>query len=138
MLTQLTRQRRVLIVNGFTDGREMYVAYLRHNSLSVREATSPTTALPLVRRFQPDVIVTDFVFRTGSVDGPGFINAVRQMRDAINPTIIVVSGFTQKRDERRARDAGADAFLIKPCLPEQLLFEVQRALAVRSLDESTR
>ena len=67
------RRWRVLIVNGFADGREMYVHFLRHHDLEVRGAARPTAALRILRRFRPDVIVTDFVFPEGRVDGVTFI-----------------------------------------------------------------
>jgi two-component system, cell cycle response regulator DivK len=41
--------------------------------------------------------------------------------------IIVVSGFTQERHRHAAREAGADAFLPKPCLGD-LVNEVDRLL----------
>jgi two-component system cell cycle response regulator DivK len=123
------RRQRVLIVNGFADGREMYVDFLRHCDLEVRGAARPTAALRILRRFRPDIIVTDFVFPEGRLDGVTFINVVRQQPALYDPVVIVVSGFTQPTDERRARAAGADAFLMKPCLPERLLLEMQRVFA---------
>jgi DNA-binding response OmpR family regulator len=125
------RRWRVLIVNGFTDGREMYVEFLQHHDFDVRGAARPTAALFMRRRFRPDVIVTDLVFPDGGVDGAAFIAGVRRKPDGREPVVIVVSGFTQPADEQRARAAGADAFLRKPCLPQQLLFEMTRLLAQR-------
>jgi CheY-like chemotaxis protein len=125
------RLQRVLIVNGFADGREMYVDFLRHCDLEVRGAARPIAALRILRRFRPDIIVTDFAFPEGRVDGVTFVDVVRQQPDLHDAVVIVVSGFTQPADERRARAAGADAFLIKPCLPERLLLEMRRVLARR-------
>jgi DNA-binding response OmpR family regulator len=71
------------------------------------------------------------VFPDGDLDGLAFVRAVRRRSVPAHPLIIVVSGFTQKTDEYAAHDAGADLFLIKPCLPEQLLREIQRAYETR-------
>jgi two-component system cell cycle response regulator DivK len=122
---------RVLIVNGFADGREMYVDFLQYQGLEVRGVARPTAALRILRRFRPDVIVTDFAFPEGRVDGVTFVSVLRQQPGLQDPAVIVVSGFTQPTDERRARAAGADAFLMKPCLPERLLLEMRRCLALR-------
>jgi two-component system cell cycle response regulator DivK len=131
--------RRVLIVNGFADGRVMYATFLRYHGMTVCDVARPESALYVLDVFQPEIVVTDLVFPpVGRFDGLAFIRAVRQRRNACDPTIVVVSGFTQPTDARRARDAGADAFLIKPCLPEDLLFEMQRAFGVRHSIAATR
>jgi len=101
--TRPARRRRVLIVNGNTDGREMYVDYLRFSGYIVDAAPDPIQALQLVRLRRPDVIVTDFVFPTGRLDGPDFIARVRDLLTGKHPRIVVVSGFTQPADRRRAR-----------------------------------
>jgi CheY-like chemotaxis protein len=132
------RRWRVLIVNGFVDGREMYVDFLRHHDLEVRGVARPRAALRILRRFRADVIVTDFAFPEGRVDGVTFISVVRQQPGLHDPVVIVVSGFTQPADERRARAAGADAFLMKPCLPERLFLEMRRFLALHHAAAASR
>lgn len=131
------QRRRVLIVNGF-DGRRMYACYLQHEGLAVCEAKNPSTALKAIARFRPDVVVTDYVFPGASIDGPAFIRQVRNNSERAQPMIIVVSGFTGPEDARRARAAGADVFLLKPCLPEDLLAHITRSPETRSLMTSSR
>jgi hypothetical protein len=57
------RRRRVLIVNGFADGRDIYVDFLRYHELEVRGAAQPTAALRILGRFRRDIIVTRVAFR---------------------------------------------------------------------------
>jgi DNA-binding response OmpR family regulator len=115
-------------VNGYPDGREMYVDYLRFCGFSVVGASDPSQALRWIQLLVPDVIVTDFVFPTGQLDGPGFIARVRETASGRHPRVIVISGFTQRSDEQRARDAGADRFVLKPCLPHDLLRRIDRIM----------
>ena len=131
--SRIATRGRVLIVNGYTDGREMYVDYLRFSGYIVDAAAEPIEGLQLARLRLPDVIVTDFVFPTGRLDGPDFIARVRESLSLASqyPRIVVVSGFTQPADRQRARHAGANRFLLKPCLPNELLHEVERAMATR-------
>lgn len=124
------RRCRVLVVNGF-DGRRMYASYLEHEGLVVCEATGPRGALSAIRRFHPDVLVTDYVFPGTTIDGPAFIAQVRDDRGCAQPAIVVVSGYTRPEDERRARAAGADDFVLKPCLPADLLAHIVRSLGMR-------
>lgn len=106
----------------------MYASYLEHEGLVVCEATEPLTAFRSIRRFHPDVLVTDYVFPGSTIDGPAFIEQVRHHAGGARPAIVVVSGYTRPEDERRARAAGADVFVPKPCLPENLLAHIARSL----------
>ena len=129
-MVPVNRRCRVLIVNGF-DGRKMYASYLEHEGLVVYEAKGPRGALRAIRRLHPDVLVTDYVFPGTTVDGPAFIERIRNRKARAQPAIVVVSGFTRPEDERRARAAGADDFVLKPCLPADLLTHIVRSLERR-------
>ena len=121
----------VLIVSGF-DGREMYASYLEYEGMLVSEATGPLDALRALDLFHPDVLVTDFVFPGTAIDAPTFIERIRSHRERAQPAIVVVSGYTRPEDECRARAAGADDFVLKPCLPADLLAHVLRTVATRN------
>lgn len=123
---RLHRRTQVVIVNGYADGRDMYVDYLRFHGFLVDAAAEPMEGLRLVQLLAPDVIVTDFAFPTGRLDGPELIARARELAAGRRARIIVISGFTQRTDEERARQAGADRFLLKPCLPKDLLHEIER------------
>ena len=131
MWTWTNRRCRVLIVNGF-DGRRMYASFLEHKGLVVCEATEPRTALREIPRFHPDVLITDYVFPGTTMDGPAFIERVRNHPRRAQPPIVVVSGYTRPEDERRARAAGEDVFVVKPCLPTELLAHIARSVEIRS------
>jgi CheY-like chemotaxis protein len=47
---------------------------------------------------------------------------------------VVVSGFVMSNFQEKAREAGADVFLMKPCLPEDLVRELRRVLNTRKQD----
>jgi CheY-like chemotaxis protein len=120
-----------MIVNGYTDNREMYVDFLRFCGFLVDATPDPWDALLLARLHGPEVIVTDFVFPGVRLDGPEYISRVRKTVNSPQPHIIVISGFTQPAERRRAQDAGADRFLLKPCLPQELLRQIDRAIPSR-------
>ena len=122
---------RVLVVNGYADGRDMYADYLRFNGFMVDAASDPVEALHRIQAVAPDVIVTDFAFPGSGPAGPAFIARVRDMAFGQAPCIIVISGFTQSTDRRQAREAGADRFLLKPCLPKALLRIIDRITLAR-------
>jgi two-component system cell cycle response regulator DivK len=120
----------VLVVNSF-DSRDMYAEYLRLHDYTVRAAATPEEALDEIAAFLPDVVVCDFVFQRSRFDGPAFIRLLRARPEFDNTSVIVVSGYVRAEDRRQSREAGADLFLVSPCLPDHLLFEIRRVLASR-------
>jgi CheY-like chemotaxis protein len=52
--------------------------------------------------------------------------------------IIVLTARVFEPDQVRAHAAGCDIFLPKPCLPDTLVDEIRRMLAVRSRPVRTR
>lgn len=134
-LTDVDRPRRVLIVDGLAEARVVHMTFLRRHGMVARGVARPETALRALSTFRPQVIVTDLVFPGRHVDGLAFINAVRQRQDIREPVVVVVSGFGQQSNLRSARIAGADSFLVKPCLPERLLLEVRRSFYAKQLAE---
>ena len=134
-LPHVDRPRRVLIVDGLAEARVVHMTFLRQHGMVARGVARPETALRVLCAFRPEVIVTDLVFPGRPFDGLAFISAVRQRQDIREPVVVVVSGFTQRSNLRSARIAGADSFLVKPCLPERLLLEVRRSFYARHVAE---
>jgi CheY-like chemotaxis protein len=117
----------VLVVGSFSDC-EMYTEYLRSLGVTVVQGSTPEEAFAHLDTRRPAVIVTDMVFESSAYDGPAFIDALRARPDCVWTNVIVVSGFVRPEDRQRARVAGADLFLTKPCAPEALWRHVARAV----------
>jgi CheY-like chemotaxis protein len=114
----------VLLVDDALDSREMYAFFLRSAGYAVHEAIDGGDAVAIATELRPDVIVMDLSLP--SVDG---FTAIRQLvahpETAAIP-IVVLSGHTFPDDERRAKEAGAAAFLAKPCHPVVLAATVRK------------
>jgi len=116
----------VLLVQPEHDDREMYAEYLSHmglNPLCVREADA---ALRLSAR--ADIVVTGLRL-PGAVDGYALIHKLRCRQLTRHIPIVVLTVCAWSTEEARARRAGCDEFLTKPCLPHVLLREIRRWLA---------
>ena len=133
---QATVARPVLIVDSYRDEAEMYAEYLRSTGAVVEYAPTPEEALPRLRSRPPAVIVADMVFEGSAYDGPAFVHEVRTLPACATTNCIIVSGFPRAEDRERARAAGADLFLVKPCPPDELTRHVVRA--VSAYDRHTR
>ncbi|HUF94300.1 MAG TPA: response regulator [Candidatus Limnocylindria bacterium] len=117
----------ILIVDDFPDNRQMYAEYLAFSGLRVEEAETGHEALEKAFALLPDLIVMDL-----SLPGIDGWEATRRLKaDARTKRIpvIALTGHALAGHSKGALDAGCDAFITKPCLPERLLEEVRKTLA---------
>ena len=74
----------------------------------------------------PDVIVLDLSMPR--LDGVAATKRLKRDARTRHIPIIIVTGYPHKAIQRGALEAGADAFLTKPCLPEDLEREIRKFL----------
>lgn len=99
------------------------VDLLRANGLVVSLSHDRAHALEQLQRSAPDVVVAALP----AGDSPSVVPELRGLAD-LATSVIVASEL----DEREAaREAGADAFLLNSAPPEDLLYEIHRALIMR-------
>ena len=118
----------ILVVDDTVDTRELYALYLRSQGFSVVTAHDGASGVALARDRRPDVIVMDL-----SMPGLDGIAATRQLKadERTRQTpVIILTGYPMRAIQDGALAAGADAFLTKPCLPEDLEQQVQRLLGL--------
>jgi CheY-like chemotaxis protein len=120
------RAPHVLLVEDDCDTREMYSLYLSYSGLHVTEARTGRRALERAREERPDVVVTDIAMP--EMDGLELSRRLRAEEPTHDVPIIAVSG--QASD--RARQAGADVVLEKPCDPDRLLHAIEDVLKSRN------
>jgi two-component system cell cycle response regulator DivK len=129
------RRPRVLLVDDFPDNREMYALYLEYAGFEVAEAATGYEALAQAFAQAPDLIVMDL-----SLPGLDGWEATRRLkRDPRTKQIpiLALTGHALEGFSQGARDAGCDAFVTKPCLPEELAVEIRALLeATASPSES--
>jgi two-component system cell cycle response regulator DivK len=113
----------VLIVDDFEDNRSMYAVYLSYSGYDVVEAADGREAIEVARSKMPDVIVMDISLPV--MDGWEATRRLKADERTRNIPIIALTGHALAGQGRTAREAGCDAFLSKPCLPEMLVEKVQ-------------
>jgi two-component system cell cycle response regulator DivK len=118
--------RRVLIADDTFDTRELYGLYLTQCGFAVQTVTDGEAAIEIALESQPDVIVLDLSMPR--VDGITATKRLREHPRTCHIPVIVVTGFPHRAAQRSALEAGADVFLGKPCLPEELGKQVQRLI----------
>jgi len=119
----------VLVVDDFPDNRDMYMQYLEFSGMRVAEAQNGHEALQQAFALLPNLIVMDL-----SLPGLDGWEATRRLKaDARTRAIpvIALTGHALAGHSQGAIEAGCDAFIPKPCLPERLLEEIKKMLDSR-------
>ena len=115
----------VLLVEDDRDTREMYSEYLSYSGMKVTQASTGRRGLEHAQRHPPDVVVTDIAMP--EMDGLEMSRRLRALAPTRDVPIIAVSGQASER----AREAGADVVLDKPCEPDRLLHVIEDVLKTR-------
>lgn len=122
----------ILVVDDFLDNRQMYAEYLAFSGLRVEEAENGHEALEKAFKMLPDLIVMDLSLP--GIDGWEATRRLKADPRTKRIPVIALTGHALAGHSKGAMDAGCDAFITKPCLPERLLEEVRKTLALFSMN----
>jgi len=107
----------VLIVEDHADTRQMYAEFLSV-SFEVVQAGDGQQALDLIRDRVPALVITDLSLP--GIDGFELIRRIRSEPATSRVPVICLSGYGGHAHEQKARAAGSNRVLQKPCLPDAL------------------
>ena len=119
-------QALILVVerNPIVQRLERY--FLEQAGYSVEFATDGQSAYERARDLRPGIVVTEIL--VPRLDG---LNLCRKLKsDPLTANILVLI-FSHLHAEDRAREVGADAFLVKPLSEELLIDTVEKLVALR-------
>jgi two-component system, cell cycle response regulator DivK len=119
-------QRTVMVVDDAADTREMYGSYLGYRGFGVLTAPDGDAAVETALAQRPDVIVMDLAMPR--LNGISAVHRLKQHPRTRNIPVIILTGYAFRAIQQGALEAGADVFLTKPCLPEDLERHVRRLL----------
>ena len=114
----------VMIVDDVQDIRDLYERYFELEGVRAITAADGVSALQVVLFQKPDVIVLDLAMP--QITGVDVIRSLKGDDRTRAIPVVVVSGQHDVRASALA--AGADAYIQKPVLPQQLLAQVRRAM----------
>ncbi len=118
----------ILIVDDYQDAREMYAEYLKASGFRVAEARTGFEAVAKARELKPDVVLMDL-----SLPGIDGWEATRQLKadqSTMHIPVVAITGHASELASRDAKAAGCISFVLKPALPDAVVAEVRKALAV--------
>jgi two-component system chemotaxis response regulator CheY len=120
-------QQTVLTVDDSRTMRRMLKLTLEDGGYRVIQAEDGLLGLEVLKEEIPDVIVTDI--NMPSMDGFGFIDAVRAQSRFAGIPILVLTTESDRALKERARNAGATGWITKP-FEQTRLVDVVRRVAV--------
>jgi two-component system cell cycle response regulator DivK len=123
---EMGRVARILIVDDSDDNRAMYAEYLSSSGYDIEQASDGREAVEAALRTLPDLIVMDLSLPV--MDGWEATRRLKADERARHIPVIVLTGHALSPD---AEEAGVDAFLAKPCLPETLVEKIEELMRTR-------
>jgi CheY-like chemotaxis protein len=116
----------VLVVDDFEDNRAMYAEFLMYSGYAVEQAADGAEAVEMSKRLLPDVIVMDLSLPV--MDGWEATRLLKGDERTQHIPVIALTGHVLSGHSLNAKQAGCDAFLPKPCLPETLAAKVEELI----------
>ena len=116
----------ILLIEDFDDAREMYADYLEFSGFRVLTAPDAKSGLELADARQPDLILMDAGL-PGMSGWEACSNLKASPRTRAIP-VIMLTGHVFGGSRKQSIQVGADGFLAKPCLPDDLVREIRVVL----------
>jgi len=118
---------RILVAEDDVDNRRIVVKVLTVEGHETLEAADGRTTVEIARRERPDLILMDLAMP--GMDGWEAVRRLKADPETADIPIIALTAFAMRGDEERARQAGCDAYLSKPCRPQTIRDVVRQFLA---------
>jgi len=125
-MTKKSARPCVLLVDDYPDAREMYSEYLAFSGFEVIEAANGIEALQRAANEKPDIILMDLSLPV--MDGWEATRRLKADARTASIPVVALTGHALAGISDGAKQAGCDAFVTKPCLPEDLVKEIRKVL----------
>ena len=117
----------VLIVEDFEDAREMYTEYLEFSGFRVAGAGDAVRGIQMAQELEPSVILMDAALP--GLSGWDAIKILKGDPGTRGIPVLMLTGHVMGDARERAIASGADGFIPKPCLPDELTRHIVATLS---------
>lgn len=116
-------KKRVLIVEDNDAIRKLVHMTLECDFYEIKEANNAAEAIELMARYRPQLLLLD-IMMPGEMDGLDLCRLAKADRSFEAPQVVMLTARGSKEDIQAGYEAGADAYLVKPFSPHQLIVTV--------------
>jgi DNA-binding response OmpR family regulator len=120
---------RILIVEDQPDICKLIRMTLEFGNFEIHEANDGETGLNMARAIKPHVMLLD-VMMPGMLDGYQVCTRIKQDPDLKQIQVVMLTARGQATDLASGEAAGADAYLVKPFSPLELIERVETMAGV--------
>ena len=120
---------RILVADDDMDNRDIMAKVLAAAGFLVVLAENGARALDEVRRQTPDLILMDLSMPV--LDGYAATRRLKSDPALAHIPVVALTAFALAGDEARARAAGCDGYIAKPCLPSEVARRIAEILAAK-------
>lgn len=110
---------KILVIEDELSIRENILELLEMRNFEVIGAENGSVGLKMAMEQSPDLIICDVTMP--EMDGYSVLKALRENPGTANIPFIFLTARADRIDMRTGMELGADDYLIKPCLPAELL-----------------
>ena len=120
-------KKKILIIEDQAPMRRNIALMLQMEGYQVSTAENGRAGLEVARRERPDLVLSDVMMP--ELDGYGVVQALREDESFANTPFIFLTAKSDRTDVRIGMNFGADDYLTKPVVRDDLLAAVQSRLA---------
>jgi DNA-binding response OmpR family regulator len=128
--------KKILVADGSPAVRKAAESLLKKQGYEVLCAEDGVSALGLIKNNTPDLIFLDVSLPI--VDGHRICKELKGDSKLKDIPVIMLSDKTQMDKEKELRQIGADAFMVKPCHPKDILERVEKFLKKKNTSLKTQ
>ena len=116
-----------MIIDDDAAVAEIASAVLSKAGCSCTIANQTDDLLKQIKEAKPNVVIVDIMMP--QIDGLELCRQIKNDTDLTNVKVIILSGKAYDFDKRRAREMGADGYVVKPIAPDTFVTTVLEAAA---------
>ena len=133
MVHPIDSKGKILIVDDDRDIVDFVTTVLSAQGYEVQSASTGKRGYEKRSQWNPDLVLLDV--NIPDLDGLGVLQKIRQcdQESGDHTSIILLTAQSETRDIVRGLDAGADDYVCKPFLPEELLARVRAQIRSKKL-----
>jgi two-component system, cell cycle response regulator DivK len=121
------RSALILLVDDVEDTRDIYSTYLTFHGYKIICAADGPEAIRVAEQLHPTLILMDL--RLPGMTGTEALHKLRAKPQFADVPIVAFTAHALDDERTKALREGFDAFITKPCLPDDLLTAINGILA---------
>lgn len=119
-------KNRILVVDDDPEVIRLLTARLVNSGYDVSSASNGLEAMEKIKKRRPDLIVLDVMMP--QMDGFNVCSCLKEDESLKDIPVLFLTGLGQIKDMKRAIEAKANAYIVKPFDSEELLETIERLI----------